>query len=95
MTQKFTAEQIRQAVLKFISDIAPEVNLKEIVPGKLLRDQIDLDSIDFLRLLTMIHEVLGVNIPESDYAKLVSLEDIIAYLEAKTTSPTPRAIKIG
>ncbi|MCC6535059.1 MAG: acyl carrier protein [Burkholderiales bacterium] len=48
-----------------------------------LRDQLDLDSMDWLDVLVGLHERLKVDIPESDYARLVTLDDLVAYLGAK------------
>ena len=46
-------------------------------------DQVDLDSMDWLNVLVAIHEKLKVDIPEADYRKLVTLNDIVAYVGAK------------
>ena len=48
-----------------------------------LRDQIDLDSMDYLNFIIGMHEKLKVEIPESDYQRLVSLDDIVSYLLEK------------
>jgi acyl carrier protein len=81
MTQQH--EQIRAAVLAIVKRLAPEVDPARIVPDKPLRTQIDLDSMDWLNVLASIHEKLGVNIPEADYGKVVTLDGIVAYLAGK------------
>lgn len=81
MTQQH--EQIRAAVLAIVKRLAPEVDPARIVPDKPLRTQIDLDSMDWLNVLASIHEKLGVNIPETDYGKVVTLDGIVAYLAEK------------
>jgi acyl carrier protein len=48
-----------------------------------LREQVDLDSMDWLGFLVGLHRQLGVDIPETDYAKLVTLDDLLAYLAAR------------
>nr|MBP7659309.1 acyl carrier protein [Burkholderiaceae bacterium] len=48
-----------------------------------LRSQVDLDSMDWLHFLVGLHERLGVEIPESDYARLVTLDNLLDYLQAK------------
>ena len=78
MTQKH--EQIRTEVLAIVRRLAPEADPARIIPDKPLRTQIDLDSMDWLNVLTTIHEKLGVNIPETDYGKVVTLDGIVAYL---------------
>jgi acyl carrier protein len=81
MTQKH--EQIRTEVLAIIRQLAPEIDPTRIIPDKPLRTQIDLDSMDWLNVLATIHEKLGVNIPETDYGKVVTLDGIVAYLAEK------------
>ena len=76
-------QTISDAVSRILGNIAPEVSLSEIVPGKPLRDQIDLDSMDWLNFLVGLHEQLHVDIPEADYRKLVTLNDLVAYLRAR------------
>ena len=76
-------QTIRDAVSRILGNIAPEVSLSEIEPGKPLRDQIDLDSMDWLNFLVGLHEQLHVDIPEADYRKLVTLNDLVAYLRAR------------
>ncbi len=74
---------IRNTLFAVLHTIAPEVAPDEIRPELPLRDQVDLDSMDFLNLLVRLHEKLGVDIPEADYARLVTLNDFVAYLEAR------------
>ena len=72
--------EIRARVLEIIKSIAPELEEAELRADRPLRDQIDLDSMDWLNVLVAIHEKLRVDIPEADYGKLVTLNDIVAYL---------------
>ena len=67
-------EQIRAEVLAIVKTLAPEIDPARIVSDKPLLKQIDLDSMDWLNVLATIHEKLGVNIPESDYGKVVTLD---------------------
>ncbi|UCV24531.1 acyl carrier protein [Ferribacterium limneticum] len=76
-------EQIRTAVLAIVKRLAPEVDPARIIADKPLRTQIDLDSMDWLNVLASIHEKLGVDIPESDYGKVQTLDGIVAYLAEK------------
>lgn len=80
-------QTIRDAVARVLGDIAPEVTLADVEPGKPLREQIDLDSMDWLNFLVGLHEQLHVDIPETDYRKLVTLGDLIAYLRARPAAP--------
>ena len=76
-------DEVRKLVLAELMRIAPELAEGEVVPGKLLREQVDLDSMDWLNFLVALHERLKVDIPESDYAKLGTLDQVVAYLAAK------------
>jgi acyl carrier protein len=75
------AEEIRKVVLAELKRIAPE--LEQVQPAKPLRDQVDLDSMDWLNFLVALHERLKVEIPEADYRKLGTLDQVVAYLSAK------------
>ena len=75
---------LRTAVLDTLRRIAPEVSLAELRADVPLRDQVDLDSMDWLNFLVALHGALGVDIPESDYAKLVTLDDLLGYLKSKS-----------
>ena len=74
---------IRDTIGRVLTGIAPEVSFEEIVPGKPLRDQVDLDSMDWLNFLVALHEQLRVEIPEADYRKLRTVDDLVAYIRAK------------
>jgi acyl carrier protein len=76
-------QTIRDTLFAALRTIAPEVTPGDIVPDEPLRDQVDLDSIDFLNFLVRLHEKLGVDVPEADYAKLVTPTDFVAYLRAR------------
>lgn len=75
------AEEIRKVVLAELKRIAPE--LEDVQPAKPLRDQVDLDSMDWLNFLVALNERLKIEIPEADYRKLGTLEQIVGYLSAK------------
>jgi acyl carrier protein len=78
-----TPEEIRATVLQVLGDIAPDADLAGIDPGESLREQFDLDSMDFLNFAIGLHQRLGVEIPEADYPRLASLDGAVAYLRAQ------------
>ncbi len=78
-----TQDELRKVVLATLLSIAPEVEADELRADKPLRNQVDLDSMDWLNFLLSLHEKLAVDIPEADYAKLVTLNDVLAYLGAR------------
>jgi acyl carrier protein len=75
--------EIRAAVLTTIKGIAPEIDENDLKRDQPLRDQVDLDSMDWLNVIIGLHGRLQVEIPESDYAKLTTLDAIVEYLAAK------------
>ena len=78
-----TREEIQGAVLRQLGTIAPEAVPGDIDPGAPLRDQIDIDSMDFLNFLIALHKELGVDIPEKDYPRFATLNGCIDYLAAR------------
>jgi acyl carrier protein len=76
-------EELKSQVLEVMTTIAPELEPGELRADKPLRNQVDLDSMDWLNFLVALHERLKVDIPEADYAKLVTLDDLLAYLKKK------------
>ena len=79
-----TAAQLRAIVFEVLSEIAPEVEPGVLRGDQPLRDQVDLDSMDFLNLLVGVHQRTGVEIPEADYPKLATLDQLIAYLAQRS-----------
>jgi len=79
-------EELSNIVQEEINNIAPEVDLATIDPAADLREAIDIDSMDFLNLVTALHHRTGIEIPEIDYPKLVTLSGMVAYLGAKLKS---------
>jgi acyl carrier protein len=75
--------QVRDGVIAAIQAVAPEVEPGALRRDRALRDQVDLDSMDWLNVIVGFHERFGVDIPEADYAKLTSLDAIVAYLGGK------------
>ena len=76
-------ERIRSTVLRVLGGIAPEADLAGLDPRTSLREQIDLDSIDFVNFVISLDKELGVEVPEADYPKLLTLDDCVAYLESR------------
>ena len=74
---------IRAGVIEVLRSIAPEVQAEDLLSGRSLREQVDLDSMDWLNVIVGLHQRFGVDIPESDYARLATLDDIAAYLAAR------------
>ena len=76
-------QQLMATVIATLQSIAPEVNENELAADQPLRDQVDLDSMDWLNFLIGLHDRLQVEIPESDYGGLRTLNDVLDYLGKK------------
>jgi acyl carrier protein len=74
---------IRAVVQEELSNIAPEIDFATVDPAADLREALDIDSMDFLNFIAAIHHRLGIDVPETDYAKLGTLEGAVKYLEGR------------
>ncbi len=72
----------REQILRLLGDIAPEADLASINPEVSFRDQLDLDSMDFLNFVVAIHKAFHLEIPETDYPKYMTLNGCLAQLSA-------------
>jgi acyl carrier protein len=75
-----TNAEIQAAVLRALSRVAPELDAASLEGDVRLRDQIDMDSMDFLNFMLELHASLGVDVPEADYPKLATLDGCVSYL---------------
>jgi acyl carrier protein len=75
------SEEIRAAVVAELVAIAPEIEEADISSTELLRDQVDLDSMDWLNFLVALSKRFNVDIPESQYAALRTVDDLAGYIE--------------
>ncbi len=78
-----SALEIRDVIKDELARIAPDVEFESIDPNADLREAVDIDSMDFLNLLTALHVRLGVEIPEADNPRLATLDGAVAYLSRK------------
>jgi acyl carrier protein len=78
-----TKEDCKKLVIDIISDIAPDEDLSNIKPEVRLRDQLQLDSMDFLDIVMELRKRHGIEVPEADYMQLASLESCADYLTPK------------
>ena len=74
-------EQIRLVVLDILDQIAPDEDLSDLDDATPLRDQMELDSMDFLDIVMELRKRHRIQIPEEDYGNLVSMESTVKYLE--------------
>ena len=76
-----TKDDVRRAVVSILEDIAPDEDLSSIKDDVTLREQMDLDSMDFLDIVMELRKRFNIEVPESDYQELVSMDSCIQYLQ--------------
>jgi acyl carrier protein len=84
-----TLDEIRATALEFLAEIAPELEPATLVGDAPLRDQVDLDSMDFLNYLISVHNMLAVEIPEGDYDRVATLDGLVAYVDEALRAAPP------
>jgi len=75
-----TPEEVVVAITDIIQTIAPDEDVSSLNASERLRDQIDLDSMDFLDIVMELRKLYGVQVPEEDYKELATLDGCVGYL---------------
>ena len=78
-----TPLEARNAMVSALRSVAPESQPDELSDGARFRDELDIDSMDFLKVMIALHAALGLDIPESDYPKVQTMGGAVAYLTSK------------
>jgi len=86
-----TSEECKKLVLDIIADIAPDEDLSNIKSEIRLREQLQLDSMDFLDIVMELRKRHGIEVPEADYMQLASLDSCAAYLTPKFNAAAAKA----
>lgn len=84
-----TPVEVRAAILDVLGRIAPELDAAALDPDAPLREQVDLDSFDFLNVLIALNERLHVEVPERDYAAVQTLNAMVRYFVDAGQKVTP------
>jgi acyl carrier protein len=85
-----TEAEIKRAIFDGLRTIAPESKPEALAPNANVRKTLDIDSYDFLNFLIGLNEKIGVDVPESDYGKLRTLEEMLRYLSARMGEATKK-----
>ena len=83
-----TTQELQKDILRILGSIAPEADPSSIKPAVPFRDQLDLDSMDFLNFVIAMHKEFKVEIPEADYSKVASLQGCAEYIQAHQPAVT-------
>jgi acyl carrier protein len=78
-----TKDEIRTAVIDILTEIAPDDDLGGLKDEVAFREQLDLDSMDFLDIVMELRKRYRIQIPETDYTQLASMESTVKYLEPR------------
>jgi acyl carrier protein len=78
-------EDLEAQVVEVFQRVVPEADLKSLDPAKSFRDQIEIDSVDYLSFILELEKSLSIKIPEADYPKLSSLNGCLSYLDVGTS----------
>ncbi len=73
--------EIKEVILDILGDIAPDEDLSDLKDDVPLREQLELDSMDFLDIVMELRKRYRVQIPEDDYIELASMQSTVRYLE--------------
>ena len=76
-----TPAEIHDEILDILSDIAPDEDLSNLKDDVAFREQLELDSMDFLDIVMELRKRYRVQIPEGDYEQLASMQSTVHYLE--------------
>jgi acyl carrier protein len=76
-------DELKGVLLDELNGIAPEIDVAALIADKPLRNQVDLDSVDWLNFLVALHGRLRIEIPDADARKLTTLDKLIAYCAQK------------
>ena len=75
-----TEEEVAIAIKDIITIVNPDEDVSNVDPSERLRDQLDLDSMDFLDIVMELRKLYGVQVPEEDYKELASIDGCVRYL---------------
>ena len=78
-----TEAELKRIIFDGLRKIAPESEPETLAPDVNVRKTLDIDSYDFLNFLIGLSEKLGIEVPEEDYGKIRSLEELLTYLSER------------
>lgn len=81
--------EIRDEILDILSEIAPDEDLSQLDDNRSFREQMELDSMDFLDIVMELRKRHRVQIPEDEYGNLASMASTVSYLEPKMRELEP------
>jgi acyl carrier protein len=77
-----TATEARDLLARLLHTVAPEVDLDTVDAAAPLQEEAELDSMDFLNLMTALYDETGIEVPERDYPLVATIDGFVAYVAA-------------
>jgi acyl carrier protein len=77
-----TPTETRALLARLLRGVAPEVDLDAVDPAAPLQEEADLDSMDFLNLMTALYDETGIEVPERDYPLVATIDGFVAYVSS-------------
>lgn len=74
---------LRKRVIDTLVEVAPDVEPRDLDPDIPFRDQVEIDSVDFLNFVLQLEEGFEIQVPEVDYPKLANLKGCLDYLATR------------
>ena len=78
-----TKEQIKSVLMEIVAEIIPDEDLTSLKGDIPIREQVELDSMDFLDIIMELRKRYGIEVPEDDYMQLATIDSSVAYLEPR------------
>ncbi len=78
-----TEAELKTVIFQLLKQIAPDTDPSTLLPGDNIRDTLGIDSFDALQFLVALDKKLGIEIPEQDYGKTATLEQLVAYVQTR------------
>jgi acyl carrier protein len=78
--------QIKNLLIPIFHEIAPEIDFLKVDTAKPLRDQVEIDSLDFYRIIVQLHHKTGIYVPDSKVMEFTNLDELIKYISEQ---PSP------
>jgi acyl carrier protein len=83
-------EELRKKLFELIHRVAPEADPAKLGLDEGLREALDIDSFDFLKIVIGVHEVFGIDIPEAEYRQVTTLRGLADYVSQRRSTSTEK-----
>ena len=78
-----TREEIKSVLMEIVAEIIPDEDLTNLKGDIPIREQVELDSMDFLDIIMELRKRYSIEVPEDDYMQLATIDSSVAYLEPR------------